>query len=168
MTHPIVVGYDGSVCSEDALRAAAELAEGGGRTLILVFCHEAPAGLSAELDPACAAAGELREYERCVEEDVEPVLEGAAERVRQAGIPAETEIVWDDCAAALHAVALRRGASLIVVGSHGEGALSAVFGRALCYRLVHGSSLPVLVVPRGKGKFAVSAAVADARPAGRR
>ncbi len=150
MTHPIVVGYDGSASSRDALAAAVELAEGTARDLILVYCHEIPAGLSCDLDPACAAAKELRDFERHIREDVEPVLEEAAEYVRESGVTVETTIAWDDCVAALRRVARERDAGLIVVGSHGESALSAVLARTPCYRLVRGGSLPVLVVPQSK------------------
>jgi nucleotide-binding universal stress UspA family protein len=40
------------------------------------------------------------------------------------------------------------GASLIVVGSHGEGAVAAAFLGSTALKLLHHSKWPVLVVPR--------------------
>lgn len=78
MRHPIVLGYDGSACSSAALDEAIELVrDTAGAHMVLVYCHEPPAGLSCALDPGCAAAKELRDYERRVETEVQPTLPGA-------------------------------------------------------------------------------------------
>lgn len=150
MTRPIVVGYDGTGCSREALAVAAGLAEGTAGELVLVYCHEVPAGLGCQFDPLCDAARELREFEWHVEQEVRPLLDEAAELVRGRGLEAETAIAWDECAAGLIRVARDRDACLIVVGSHGEGAVSAMVRRSPCRRLLHGSPLPVLVVPQSE------------------
>lgn len=148
MSQPIVLGYDGSPCSQAALDEAVALARGLGHSeVVIVYCHEPPPGLSCELDPACAAAKELRDYERGVEEDVQPMLHVAAERVRLAGVQSEVLMVWNDPARALIEIAQQRAARLIVVGSHGEGPLSAALHHCAPYELLHRSSIPVLVVP---------------------
>ena len=151
MAQSIVVGYDGSACSRDALAAAVDLAAGAtDGEVVVVYCHEIPAGLSCELDPACAAAKELRDFERHIEQDIEPMLAEAAEYARVRGVRAETLVAWDDCVTALERVALERSAAAIVVGSHGEGAVSGLLHRSPCYRLVHSSPLPVMIVPHHK------------------
>ena len=148
MPRPIILGYDGSACSEAALDEAIELArDAAGATIVLVYCHEPPPGLSCPLDPGCPAAKELRDYERRVEHEVEPMLERAAERVRAAGIDSEVLLVWDDPVRALEAVARERGSRVIVVGSHGRGAIAGAFGRHTPFELLHHSEVPVLVVP---------------------
>ncbi len=148
MAHPIVLGYDGSACASAALDEAVELArDTRGATILLVFCHEPPPGLSCTLDRGCAAAKELRDYERRVELDVEPLLHDAAERIRKAGIEAEVVLVWDEPVRALETVAHERGSHVIVVGSHGEGPVAGVFGRHTPLELLHHSHVPVLVVP---------------------
>jgi len=148
MSHTIVLGYDGSPCSTAALDEAVALAHGLGHSeVVIVYCHEPPPGLSCELDPACAAAKELRDYERGVEEDVEPMLHAAAERARGAGVQTEVLLVWDDPARALIQIAHDRGSRVIVVGSHGEGPLSGALHHCTPYELLHRSSIPVLVVP---------------------
>jgi len=148
MSHPIVLGYDGSACSAAALDEAVELARDSADALILlVYCHEPPPGLSCALDPGCAAAKELRDYERRVEHEVEPMLQRAATRVREAGIDTEVLLLWDDPVHALEVVARERGSRVIVVGSHGEGPLAGALGRHTPFELLHHSDVPVLVVP---------------------
>jgi nucleotide-binding universal stress UspA family protein len=148
MAHPIVLGYDGSACSAAALEEAIELGRDiSGATVVLVYCHEPPPGLSCALDRGCAAAKELRDYERRVESEVEPMLRHAADRVRAAGVEPEVVLVWDDPVRALEAVAHERGSHVIVVGSHGEGSLAGALRRHTPFELLHHSDVPVLVVP---------------------
>ncbi len=148
MAHPIVLGYDGSACSSAALDEAIELGrDTTGAVIVLVYCHEPPPGLSCALDPGCAAAKELRAYERRVETGVEPMLRRAAERIREAGVETEVLLVWDDPARALETVARDRGSHVIVVGSHGEGPIAGALGRHTPFELLHRSHVPVMVVP---------------------
>jgi nucleotide-binding universal stress UspA family protein len=156
MTQPIVVGYDGSACSRDALAAAVALAEDSAGEVIIVYCHEIPAGLACELDPACAAARELRDFERHIAQDVAPLLEEAALGARRCGVPAETVVAWGDCVGALRRTAVEREARLVVVGAHGEGLMGAVLRRSPCFGLIHDCPLPVLVVPHPKEARAAS------------
>jgi len=148
MRHPIVLGYDGSACSSAALDEAIEFArDTAGAQVVLVYCHEPPAGLSCALDPGCAAAKELRDYERRVEIEVQPMLQHAAGRARAAGVETEVVLMWDDPARALEVVAHERGSHVIVVGSHGEGPIAGALGRHTPFELLHHSDVPVLVVP---------------------
>ncbi len=148
MTYPIVLGYDGSPCSSAALDEAIALGRDmRGAAVLLVCCHEPPPGLSCALDPGCAAAKELRDYERRVETEVAPMLRHAAERVRDAGIDTEVVLVWDDPVRALETVAHECGSRVIVVGSHGEGPIAGALGRRTALELLRHSDVPVLVVP---------------------
>jgi nucleotide-binding universal stress UspA family protein len=148
MSHPIVLGYDGTTCATAALDEAVELARGRRRgEIVVVYCHEPPPGLSCQLDPTCAAAKELRDYERGIEEEVKPMLDAAADRIRAAGVGSEVLMIWDEPARALPRIAEERGSHCIVVGSHGEGPLAGVLHRCTCYQLLHRSDVPVMVVP---------------------
>jgi nucleotide-binding universal stress UspA family protein len=148
MSHPIVIGFDGSACSAAALDEALELGRDEVRgEIVLVYCHEPPPGLSCALDPTCAAARELREYERGVEREVRPLLEEARGKVQAAGLDGEVVVVWEEPATALPRIAAERHSHVIVVGSHGEGPLSGALHRSTCYELLRRSAVPVLVVP---------------------
>ncbi len=148
MQHPIVLGYDGSACSSAALDEAIALGrDTSGARVVLVYCHEPPPGLSCTLDRGCAAAKELRDYERRVATEVEPMLDRAVERVRAAGVEAEVQLVWDDPSRALQDVAHACDSRVIVVGSHCEGPIAGALGRHTPLELLRHSDVPVLVVP---------------------
>lgn len=148
MPHPIILGYDGSACAAAALEEAVELAHGTAvGAVVLVYSHEPPPGLSCVLDPACAAAKELRDYEKRVEDEVQPLLHAAAAHIRAAGVRSEVLLTWEEPAHALLRIARERDSHVIVVGSHGEGPLAGVFGRHTPYELLRHSEIPVLVVP---------------------
>ena len=72
----------------------------------------------------------------------------AAERLAAAGVRAETEVLEGRPVEVLLQVAKDRDATLLVVGSHGEGAMSAAFLGSTALKLLHHSTIPVLVVPR--------------------
>ena len=59
----------------------------------------------------------------------------------------------------LNAVALENNADLIIMGSHGSSGLSEVFVGSNTEKVVRHSDIPVLVVKKGVGKFAVENAV---------
>ncbi len=148
MDHPIVLGYDGSECSAAALDEALGLARDlSDAEVVIVYCHEPPPGLACALDPSCAAAKELRDYEARVKDEVEPLIQAAAARAREAGVRIEVVMAWDEPVHALMEIAREHDSHIIVVGSHGEGALSAAFSRNTPYGLLHHSAVPVLVVP---------------------
>lgn len=148
MSGPIILGYDGSECSVAALDEAIDLAsEERHGEIVVVYCHEPPPGLGCELDPACAAAKAMRDYERGIEQEVTPVLRTAEERIHAAGVAGEVIMVWDEPAHALPRVARERGSRVIVVGSHGEGPLAGALRQRTCFELLHRSDVPVLVVP---------------------
>jgi nucleotide-binding universal stress UspA family protein len=148
MSHPIVLGYDGSACAAAALDEAVTLAhdEVHGE-IVLVYCHEPPPGLACALDPNCDAAKAMRDYEQDVEEEVRPVLDAAKARIDAAGVDSEVLMVWDEPASALPRIAMSRHSHVIVVGSHGEGPLNGALRHSTCYEILHHSDVPVLVVP---------------------
>jgi nucleotide-binding universal stress UspA family protein len=151
MKGPIVVGFDGSACSCEALTTAIELARDMHGELLIVCCRDVPVGLSWELDPSSPAARELRDAEATIEQELEPLLDEAADQARRADVPVETHVEWGECVAALRRVATERKARLVVVGSHCEGMVSALLTGSPCHRLVFTCPRPVLVVPHGKG-----------------
>lgn len=113
----------------------------------MVYCHEPPPGLACALDPTCAAARELRDYESRVQGEVEPLLEAAAAQARGTGVRTEVVMAWDEPVHALIEVAREHGSHIIVVGSHGERALAGALSRNTPFELLHRSSVPVMVVP---------------------
>jgi nucleotide-binding universal stress UspA family protein len=146
MNTPIVLGFDGTECAMSALDEAVELAKMSDEPrVVVVYGDRLPPGYrsheSAEDDSA------LTSYKGRVTAAVQPMLQAAADRIACAGASAETHIVWQDPARALLDAATENQARLIVIGTHGEGAVSGLLHGSLAYRLIHQSSVPVVVVP---------------------
>jgi nucleotide-binding universal stress UspA family protein len=142
MPSPIVLGYDASDNACCALDKAVELAKQGGSKLVVVFAYEIPA----------AWGGETGDYRRAVKELGEQTGEHAAERLRDAGVEYEVELVPERPAEGLVHVAERLGASMIVVGTHGEHPITGAILGSVPHKLLHISPVPVLVVPELDGE----------------
>jgi nucleotide-binding universal stress UspA family protein len=137
MPSTIVLGYDASDNACAALDKAVELAKLDGSKLVVVFAYEIPA----------AYGGETGDYRRAVREVGEQTGEHAAERLREAGVEYEIELVPERPAEGLVHVGKQRGASMIVVGTHGEHPITGAILGSVPHKLLHISPLPVLVVP---------------------
>ena len=138
----IVVGYDGSGCSEAALDTAVVLARDLGDGVVVVFGY-APPGLWG---------GEIVDHEKAIEELGEKLTAEASRRAAAQGIEVEVEMVAKRGSEALIDVADRRDARLVVVGSHGDPPLKGFILGSTPNKLLHLSDRPVLVVPAGNGE----------------
>jgi nucleotide-binding universal stress UspA family protein len=136
--NPIVVGVDGRQGGRDALRLAGQLAEAGGGELVAVRVfpyHHRPA--------LAGAPG--------VEEDREATQVALNIELADMGMSAaRTHVVGDTSPArALHRIAERERADVLVVGSAHRGAVGRVLGGDVALGSLHGSPCPVAVAPRG-------------------
>ena len=132
-----VVGYDESPGANNALEVAIELAARFGEPIVLVYGVSPPGGLGEE----------FRAHQSALVEMGRLATSHALAKAAAAGVEATVELVHEKPARALVDVANARDARMIIVGSHGEGALRGVLLGSTSYRLVHQSSRPVLVVP---------------------
>jgi nucleotide-binding universal stress UspA family protein len=133
----IIVGYDGSEFSGAALDKAFEMAGLLGDRVVIVFGY-APGGYGG---------GEIPSHREAVEEFAEKVTTEAARRAESAGVDHEVRLKPLKPSHALLEAAGEGEARMIVVGSHSEGPLKGAIIGSTPYRLVHESTLPVLVVP---------------------
>src|ERR1700761_7278610 len=130
----IVIGFDGSDCSKRALATGADLAEALGDTLRIVFGY-APGGIGG---------GEVRAQREAVEELGEGVIAEAI-KLLEARDPTpahQTELIPLKPAEALIRAAVEHSARMIVVGTHGEGALRAALIGSTPYKLIHQTDVP--------------------------
>jgi nucleotide-binding universal stress UspA family protein len=134
----IVVGVDGSVCSDCAVRRAVELAAGLGDSLVLAYAVE---------PPFRRVGDEWREAQTALEEMGQPILDAALAKASAAGVEAEAVLVPKRPTEALLGLADERGARMIVVGTASERPLTGLILGSVPHKLVHRSSVPVLVVP---------------------
>lgn len=136
MAGEIVLGFDGSKGSRAALDQAIALARAFDTGVVVAFGYATnPMG------------GENRDEELGVRALASEVASEAERQIRAAGVPVEVELVHERPADGIIAVAIARSARLIVVGSRGEGPLTGAILGSVTYKLIHRSSVPVLVVP---------------------
>jgi nucleotide-binding universal stress UspA family protein len=136
----IIVGYDGSEQSRDALRAGCALA-GPDSLLTVVHAYEVPRQVArypffADFEDACREVAQeiVDSAKDCVGD-----CDAEVRYVTGTGKPADV----------LAEMAGQGSAKLIVVGSRRLGALRAAVG-SVTQRLIHDSPCPVLVVPERK------------------
>jgi len=135
----IVVGIDDSAGARDALAFATRVAEATGASLRLATAYPYSDIPSRGAVPA---------YRDIVRGDAQKLLEGTASTVE--GRVSGTEAIANSSPPhALHDLAERIGAALVVVGSTRRGPAGRVVPGSTGERLLHGSPCPVAIVPRG-------------------
>lgn len=142
----IVVGYDGSEPAKEALAVAVDLARCSQGTTIMVACGQdrpGPAFGYTSRGPDIPQQAYLDELEQRVISE----LEEAAATVRKAGVDVATACTQEHPVDTLLTIAKDTGASMIVVGAKGSGALHDVVMGSTTMRLLHHSPIPVVVVP---------------------
>ena len=138
MAGDIILGYDGSDGSTAALRTAVSVAKAFDATLVVAFGYEvSPVG------------GEVADYARLVRGIGEQkVAEGlAAAGAIDATVRVEACAVPERPVDALLSLAQERAARCIVVGGNSERPILGVILGSVPHKLLHRSTVPVLVVP---------------------
>jgi nucleotide-binding universal stress UspA family protein len=133
----IVVGYDGSDCSRLALDEGLRTAKALGDEVVVVFGY-APPGLWG---------GEIVEHEDAIAERGQKVLAEAKHQAEAAEATVELELIAKKASEAIVAVADKRDARMIVVGSYGDPPLKGMILGSTPNKLLHIADRPVLVVP---------------------
>jgi nucleotide-binding universal stress UspA family protein len=151
MPTTLVLGYDGSDCSRTALARTIELA-GAMRdaTVVVVYAFEfsigyVPMGMT---DSPLMMSAEFDDHAQLVRGYGEEQVQSAAEKFAAAGVKVKRVVAEGRPVEVLLDTAKEHDAALIVVGSHGEGAVAAAFLGSTVLKLLHHSRLPVLVVPQ--------------------
>ena len=136
----IVLGTDGSPGAGHATREAVELARETGWPLRIVAAWSVSSlGLSA--GPVMAP-----DFAAVAKEAAQAALDAAVGEAEGAGVGVITYLRHGEAAAELCNVAELMGDTVIVVGSHGRGALGRAMLGSVSTKLVHSAPCPVLVV----------------------
>jgi nucleotide-binding universal stress UspA family protein len=142
-TMATVIATDGSELAKKALAAGLELAKATRDKVVIVTAWQIPVG-DFGIPYASLATTELIDAERT---GAERILAEAVETARAAGVEAVTELREGSAAHEICEVAKEYRARMIVLGSHGWGAIrSAIFGSTAAGVLRH-APCPVLLVP---------------------
>jgi universal stress protein A len=156
----LLVPYDFSPHSRAALDLAVDLARRLGGRIELVHVLQPPSFAYPGFEGTIAVPTNLVELERIVED----ALARVADEVRAPDVAVEFEIIEaESIAGTLCDVAARRGADLIVMGSHGRTGLAHVFLGSVAERTLRRAPCPVLTV---RGEEEASAGV-EASPGAR-
>lgn len=146
MTRSIVVGVDGSVHADRALRWAVDEAVAHGATVTVVFAHVHPRSLAFSTDPGPMAWAWLDEGS--VHAAAARELDAAVARVGPPeGLDLRTTLVEDHPVQALLATVEEVDADMVVVGSRGRGGFRGLLLGSTSQEVVAHASCPVVVVP---------------------
>ena len=140
----ILVAFDESDVAERALREAMMLAKDGGAILRVV--HAVDVLFPATTDMVYV---DLETYRQDRVVAGRQVVDRAARLASEAGLKAETAVLEVDGSRFSNAIlndAQSWGAQLIVVGTHGRGALIHLLLGSVAERIVRHSPVPVLLV----------------------
>ncbi len=145
----ILVGYDGSASSGDALVLAEMLAQPTKANVVIAYVFERHLY-------AIPPAGYAR-WEEFLHEDGEKIVRrGLRDAKKHDSIPADhlqTKIVGASSPArGLHELAEELGADLTIVGASNRSRIGQALIGSTAQRLLHGSHSPVCVAPAGFGK----------------
>ena len=134
----ILFATDGSDYAALAERHALALALGTGAKIEGVFVVDSH--IASQF--GVLAPGVLAEQHM----EGQRVLDGLAQRASQTGVGVQTRLVEGRAGPTIVGEAARLGADLVVVGSHGQGALADMILGSVSLYVVHHSHIPVCVV----------------------
>ncbi len=139
---PVLIAYDGSEPSRQAINEASEQLK-PGRKAIVVAVWEPIEAIPFWGAPASQVPSSLTEQ---IEEEAKKVAAEGAELAKAAGFDAESGAaegspIWK----AIVDAAEGRGASLIVMGSHGRSGLGYVAMGSVATAVAHHAKIPVLI-----------------------
>ena len=141
----IVVGTDGSETANEAVRQATELARSVGSTIDLVSAYQPVSNARLRREQQVDVPKDI-EWTVNPREDVDAILNEAAERVREAGVEVLAFGREGDPASAILDVADERKAGLIVVGNKGmKGAKRFLLG-SVPDKVSHHAPCSVLII----------------------
>ncbi|HTU83132.1 MAG TPA: universal stress protein [Candidatus Acidoferrales bacterium] len=143
MIRCVLVATDGSDAALWAVGTAAELAAslGSGARLHVAAAVDYFA-VPAMLGKPPPGAPDL------LADEARDALEQAEAVIRQAGVRAETHLVYGDVVESVLACAAEVGADILVAGFRGRSRLATVVMGSVAGRLVRSTTLPVVIVRR--------------------
>ena len=139
----IVVGYDGSDCSERAIDAALTVVNEDG-TVHLVSAYDAPSGRQIK-DAYASVPAELTSAIDLMS-GPRSKLEEAARLGAEKGYTVVEHFIDDDPASAILDIADQVEATMLVVGSRGLGRASKVLRGSVSTKIVHHAHIDFMVV----------------------
>lgn len=146
----ILLPIDGSATAEAAARFAEDIARAEGSTILVLGVT---VRMSFDREGNEFAHEENESVTSAIHEYMTEQVAAEAERIRSAGVAAEELVVEADSPyEGILDAAARCGASMIVMGTHGRGALARAVIGSVADRVVRHSDVPVVLVPLKDGE----------------
>jgi len=139
---PILLATDGSPSARRAVETAVGLAKTMGRSLVAVAVWNVPVTTYAY-----GAVGWVPELAEAEKDRARKALDEASALAGHAGIAFEPVLVEGLAVEAICDAAGSHDAELIVIGSHGWGAVKRLWFGSVSTGVLHEAHRPVLVVP---------------------
>jgi nucleotide-binding universal stress UspA family protein len=153
MFQRILVPLDESPLAEQTLPVAARIARASGGSILLLQIVSAPVDLGGGLAPVPLMTDQVIESRLA---EGTNYLDQVAKSPVLAGIKTTTEIMFGIPAQDILDVAETKQVDLIVICSHGRTGLTRLALGSIAHRIVHRSSMPVLVLREGESAPLVS------------
>jgi nucleotide-binding universal stress UspA family protein len=150
MPATFVLGYDGSDCAKKALKHTTDLAARiEDAEVVVVYAFEfsvgyVPMGMTGS---PLLMSSEYDQHIQLIRDFGDREVADATTAITAAGVKATPLVVEGRPVDVLLETAREKDADAIIVGSHGEGAVSAAFLGSTALKLLHHSDIPILVVP---------------------
>ena len=141
----LLVAFDGSACSKEALRWAVEIARPVGAKINAVKIRDPLYLTEAYTIAESGSYARMKDKLEELEKAEETVLNSAKAYGEKQGVPVTTHSIDGLVAEALLRFTKEQGIDMVVVGAKGHGALDMLLG-SVARSLVHVSEVPVLVV----------------------
>ena len=142
----LLVPLDLSDATPLVLAIARRAAQTTGASVVLLHVAEPePAFIGYEAGPDVVREQVAHEYR-----EQHQVLHSHAEALRAEGIETTALLIQGEIAPCILREAERLGADLIVIGTHGRGAMFELIVGSVAHAVVRDTSIPVLLVPLRK------------------
>ncbi len=139
----VLVAVDLSPASKSVVAAAGRVAsQTGAEVCVLHVAEPEPDFVGYDAGPEVVRDQVAREYR-----EEHRGVQALADGLREQGIDAQALLIRGPTVVTTLAQAEKLGADLIVVGSHGHGAIYDVLVGSYSAAILRGSEVPVLVVP---------------------
>jgi nucleotide-binding universal stress UspA family protein len=151
---PALIAFDGSAASRAAITTGAQLLTRREAVVETVWVPYSGVGAAGVIGaPVAVTSRAVEELDKAVAGRAEQTAQDGARLAAAAGLEAHAEAtetagpVW----CALRDSAEAHGSPVLVIGSHGWGAVAATVLGSVSSALIHDARLPVLVVPPRDG-----------------
>jgi nucleotide-binding universal stress UspA family protein len=139
----ILVGIDLSESTEKVVTKAEEIAKALSAKLWLLHIAEPePAFVGYEPGPQSVRDSVSKEFH-----DEHRQIQKLADRMRKVGLDSNALLIQGPTVETFLKEASKLGVDMIIVGSHGRGAMYQLLVGSVSEGILHGSKCPILVVP---------------------